>query len=146
MTDVKHIAGTYFTKRQSEGFDPSDPVDSQSYITEVSSRVLIFIQADNPAIGLMCVVPIGWADVSTCDVTVETGQRVDKGAQLGMFHFGGSTHCLVFRPGVGLDFDFGGQTPGRNASTIPVNSKIAKVVPHEFGTVEKQVGYGKARL
>jgi hypothetical protein len=46
----------------------------------------------------------------------------------GMFHFGGSTHCLMFRPGVLLDFDFRGQTPGLTSSNIPVNARIATVV------------------
>ena len=45
-----------------------------------------------------------------------------------MFHFGGSTHCLMFRPGVRLDFDFHGQTPGLTSSNIPVNARIATVV------------------
>jgi len=67
---------------------------------------LMFIEADNPAIGLMCVLPVGMAEVSTCEITVYEGQHVKKGDQLGMFHFGGSTHCLMFRPGVRLDFDF----------------------------------------
>ena len=30
-----------------------------------------------------------------------TGSSVDKGDELGMFHFGGSTHCLIFRPARG---------------------------------------------
>ena len=27
-----------------------------------------------------------------------------KGTEIGMFHFGGSTHCLVFRPQVKVTF------------------------------------------
>ena len=128
IKEIKHIAGTYLTKLQNEGFDASDPVTSQAYIPEVSTRVLIFVQADNPDIGLMCVMPVGWAEVSTCEVTVQTGQRVVKGEHLGMFHFGGSTHCLIFRPGVRLKFDYREQTPGFNPRIIPVNSKIATVM------------------
>jgi hypothetical protein len=56
------------------------------------------------------------------------GTAREKGDQLGMFHFGGSTHCLMFRPGVRLDFDFHGQTPGLTSSNIPVNARIAAVV------------------
>jgi phosphatidylserine decarboxylase len=58
---------------------------------------------------------------------VYQGQHVKKGDQLGMFHFGGSTHCLMFRPGVHLDFDFHGQTPGLTSTNIPVNAQIATV-------------------
>lgn len=103
-------------------------MSSQAYIPEVSSRVLIFLQADNPDIGLLCVMPVGWVEVSTCEVTVQTGQRVAKGEYLGMFHFGGSTHCLIFRSGVRLEFDFRGQVPGLESKIIPVSSKIATVV------------------
>ena len=89
---------------------------------------MVFIEADNPAIGLMCVLPVGMAEVSTCEITVYEGQHVKKGDQLGMFHFGGSTHCLMFRAGVRLDFDLHGQTPGLTSSNIPVNARIATVI------------------
>jgi phosphatidylserine decarboxylase len=75
----------------------------------------------------MCVMPVGMAEVSTCQITVYEGQHVGKGDQIGMFHFGGSTHCLIFRPDVTLDFDLHGQTPGLDSSNIPVNSRIATV-------------------
>ena len=119
--------GTYYSETPAEGYDPAGPNDSQGYITEVATRAMVFIQADNPAIGLMCVLPVGMAEVSTCEITVYQGQRVKKGDQLGMFHFGGSTHCLMFRPDVRLDFDFHGQTPGLDSSNIPVNARIATV-------------------
>ena len=44
-----------------------------------------------------------------------------------MFHFGGSTHCLIFRPGVQIDFDLHGQRPGLDSSNIEINSVIARV-------------------
>ena len=68
------------------------------------------------------------AEVSSCQITVYEGQRVRKGDQIGMFHYGGSTHCLVFRPGVKLQFDHHGQTPGLHAANIHVNARIATVV------------------
>ena len=120
--------GTYFAEAASHGFDPAGPNDSQSYITEVATRALIFIEADNPDIGLMCVLAVGMAEVSSCQITVYEGQRVRKGDQLGMFHYGGSTHCLIFRPGVKLEFDHHGQKPGLHAANIPVNARIATVV------------------
>jgi phosphatidylserine decarboxylase len=122
------INGTYYSEALSEGFDPSGPNDSQGYITEVATRAVIYIQADNPDIGLMCVMPVGMAEVSTCQITVYEGQHVKKGEQLGMFHFGGSTHCLFFGPQVKLEFDMHGQTPGLNSSNILLHSKIATVI------------------
>jgi len=121
--------GTYYSETPYEGFDPSAPNASQGYITEVAARAFIYIEADNPRIGLMCFVAVGMAEVSTCQITVYEGQHITKGEQLGMFHFGGSTHCLVFRPEVNLRFDLHGQTPGLDAHNIPVNSRIASVGP-----------------
>jgi len=120
--------GTYYSEAPAEGYDPAGPNESQGYITEVAARAMVFIEADNPAIGLMCFLPVGMAEVSTCEITVYQGQHVKKGDQLGMFHFGGSTHCLMFQPGVRLDLDFHGQTPGLTSSNIPVNARIATVV------------------
>ena len=97
-------------------------------IAEVATRAMIFIEADNAGIGLMCVRPVGMAEVSTCQIRVYEGQHMQKGDELGMFHFGGSTHCLIFRPGVKLAFDLHGLKPGINQTVnIPVNSRIATV-------------------
>ena len=120
--------GSYFAEAATHGFDPAGPNDSQGYITEVATRALVFIEADNPDIGLMCVLAVGMAEVSTCQITAYEGQRVQKGDQIGMFHFGGSTHCLIFRPGVKLEFDHHGQKPGLHATNIQVNARIATVV------------------
>jgi phosphatidylserine decarboxylase len=120
--------GSYYSEAPSEGFDPAGPNDSQGYITEVATRALIFIEADNPQIGLMCVLPVGMAEVSTCQISVYEGQHVTKGDQLGMFHFGGSTHCLIFRPDVNLEFDHHGQKPGLDSKSIRVNARIATVI------------------
>ncbi len=126
--------GSYYAEALSEGFDPSGPNESQGYITEVATRALIFIEADNSDIGLMCFMPVGMAEVSSCDITeikkklkARGKVRVKKGAPLGTFHFGGSTHCLFFRPGVRLAFDLHGQTPGLDSGNIPVNARLATV-------------------
>lgn len=50
-----------------------------------------------------------------------------KGEQLGMFHFGGSTHVLLFQPTVDLDFNLHGQKPGIDSSNIKVRDEIAVV-------------------
>lgn len=121
------VEGTYYSEALSEGNDPSAPNDSQGYISEVATRALIFIEADNPAIGLMCFMAVGMAEVSTCDVGVYEGQHLTKGQETGMFHFGGSTHCLFFRRGVNLEFDLHGQNPGLDSTNIPVNARIATV-------------------
>lgn len=121
------VEGTYYAGNQAEGFDPCGPRQSQAYITQVAARALIFIEADHPAIGLLCFMAVGMAEVSTCEITVCAGQRVAKGEQLGVFHFGGSTCCLLFRPETVLDFDLHGETPGLDAGQIRLNERIATV-------------------
>ena len=128
------VNGSYYLENIDQGFlnpqgaDPSAPNDSQQFLTSVATRALMFIRADNPAIGLMCVVAVGMAEVSSCEITVNRGDHVNKGDQLGMFHFGGSTHCLVFRRGVNLTPNFWGETPSVEApNNIRVNTEIAVV-------------------
>jgi phosphatidylserine decarboxylase len=120
--------GTYFAEALTHGFDPAGPNDSQAYITQIATRAIIFIDTDNPKIGLMCFLAVGMAEVSSCQITAYEGQRVRKGGELGMFHFGGSTHCLIFRPGTELEFDLNGRKPGLGAQPIPVNARIATVL------------------
>jgi phosphatidylserine decarboxylase len=121
------LQGTYYSETLSEGFDAEGPNLSQGYITEVATRAFIYIESDNPRIGLICFVAVGMAEVSTCQITVYEGQHVNKGEELGMFHFGGSTHCLLFRPEVKLEFDLHGQTIQHPSHNIPVNARIAQV-------------------
>ncbi|KAI7255834.1 hypothetical protein KC343_g14741, partial [Hortaea werneckii] len=93
------------------------------YLSHVATRAIIFIEADNPKIGLMAFVGIGMDEVSTCDITVKEGQHVKKGEQLGMFHFGGSTHCLLFRKGVKVE----GFPQIGTPHNIPVRGQLAMV-------------------
>ncbi|CUA74804.1 phosphatidylserine decarboxylase [Rhizoctonia solani] len=108
---IENIPGTYYAESPVMGFDnpdgpdPAAPNWSQSYISAIAARALVWIKADNPEIGLMALLAIGMSEVSTCEVTAKVGDEVSKGDELGMFHFGGSTHCLIFRKGVELTFD-----------------------------------------
>jgi len=96
---------------------------SQAYVTAVATRAIIFIEADNPAIGLMAFLGVGLAEISTCEITVGEGQRVRKGDQLGMFHFGGSTHCVVFSRETDVH---GFPEPGQETN-VPVRGQLAVV-------------------
>jgi len=124
---IHKVEGTYYSEAASEGFDPAGPNNSQGYITHTATRVLIFIEADGP-IGLMCLVPVGMAEVSSCVTVVEENRKVKKGDQIGYFQFGGSTHCLIFRKGVVSQFATEAipQGPnGANSPVVKVNSFLA---------------------
>lgn len=131
------VPGTYYSENHFQRFaDPDGNSDSavprwsQSYLAEVATRGLVFIQADNMNIGLMCIVFIGIAEASTCDITVKPGQHVTKGDDIGMFHFGGSTYCMVFRKAVNLLFEPFEIDAEHNT---PVLSKLAIVEPQANG-------------
>ncbi|RMY80649.1 hypothetical protein D0862_12652 [Hortaea werneckii] len=114
IVHIENVPGTYYSGNLFTGLaetsytgqapDDSAPNYSQPYISAVATRGIVYIQARNPAIGLMAIVFVGMGEVSSCEFTVDVGQEVNKGDQLGMFHFGGSTHVMVFQPGVELDF------------------------------------------
>ncbi|KAI6155709.1 Phophatidylserine decarboxylase-domain-containing protein [Pisolithus tinctorius] len=93
---------TYFAGLlDGEHKDPDVITRSQDFVTAISTRALIFIEAQEP-IGLMCFVAVGLCEVSTCDITVSEGDPLVKGTPLGTFRFGGSTHCLIFRRGLNV--------------------------------------------
>ena len=120
------VDGSYFSQTVNIQYEPESPNILQGYLAQVAARGIIYIQADNDDIGLMCFVSIGMSEVSSNEITVKEGQRVEKGDELGMFHFGGSTHLLIFRPEVDIHFDLG-QEQGLHSTNINVNAKIAEV-------------------
>ncbi|KAF9220326.1 hypothetical protein BS17DRAFT_787543 [Gyrodon lividus] len=115
------LPGTYYAALPDAGAEADDPdleegdphgalIRSQGWLTVAATRAVIFIQAEDP-IGLMCFIGVGMAEVSTCQLSVQQGDALEIGQELGMFHFGGSSHALIFGPGVkvtwaeGVDLD-----------------------------------------
>jgi len=149
IIDTKLVEGTFYAPSPTEaGTFPQSktPTDmpkagfediisrSQGFISAFATRALIFIESVDPRVGLMCFVGIGLGEVSTCEITVSKNDRVSKGDEIGMFHFGGSTHCLIFGPDVDLHFvnSLGGDL--LKGDKLVINSKLAEVVTAEpFG-------------
>ncbi|KAF7976510.1 hypothetical protein HWV62_6319 [Athelia sp. TMB] len=131
---IEVIDGSYYAALPDEGAPKDDPdlpegspygalIRSQSFLTITASRALIYIQADNKDFGLVCFVGVGMAEVSTCDVTVREKQHVDVGDELGMFHFGGSSHALIFGPKSQITFE----NVVQENTHLKVNSAIGRV-------------------
>jgi len=130
------VPGSYYAVIPDAGAEADDPdlpegdphgalIRSQAFLTITSARALIFIRANNPLIGLVCFIGIGMAEVSTCTLSVADGQKVKTGDEIGMFHFGGSSHALIFGPQVKVTF-------ADNViidNHLKVNSIIAQVSP-----------------
>lgn len=103
------IDGSYYWENPYEGYlapssqaDPTAPNDSQPFLSAVAARAVMVIDTDD--IGKVAIVTIGMAEVGSNQITAEIGAPITAGDQLGMFHFGGSTHCLIFEPGVEVTF------------------------------------------
>ena len=125
--------GTYYSEADSEGDDAIEPMNSQSYLAHIATRAIILIAADDPVIGLTAFVPVGMSEVSSCliDPKLTAGCHIAKGEELGYFQYGGSTHCLLFRPRAIADFTLTAipQPHDPNAPQVPVRSKLATANP-----------------
>ncbi len=130
MVRARVVDGTYYSEADSVGEDATESPNSQSYLAHVATRAVVVIRADNPAIGLMAFVAVGMSDVSSCIIDVRPGQHVGKGEELGYFQFGGSSHCLVFRPEVIAEVNVQAvPLPGDpGAPLVLVNSALATAV------------------
>ncbi|KAF5348554.1 hypothetical protein D9756_009637 [Leucocoprinus leucothites] len=112
IVKVVQVQGTYYAMSPALSFTAgNDPnrqnrvgYHSQAFLTNIATRCLIFIEADNKDIGLMAFAAIGMMEVSSTEATVKAGQRVKKGDEIGMFHYGGSSYVMVFRPETKIDF------------------------------------------
>lgn len=128
------VDGTYYSMPRFFGADqlgmtfPRPPAGfghAMRYLSEMATRAVIIIEADHPGLGLVAFVAVGMVEISTCEITVQEGQHVKKGDELGSFHFGGSSYCLLFQDGVELtDLPTAGDFQSPN---MPVLSKIAVV-------------------
>jgi len=128
------VEGTYYSENESE-LDPKESqlgllgTESQGYLAHMATRALIFIEAKDPSIGLMCFIAIGMGDVSSCviDPRWQPGTPIKKGDELGYFQFGGSSQCLVFRPDAIAMFDVRAQPQHQHSDPpeLPLHARLA---------------------
>ena len=68
----------------------------------IQARALILIETAD--MGLVAVLPIGMAHISSVLLSVKAGDVVKKGDELAYFHFGGSDVVMVFQAQAGIQF------------------------------------------
>jgi phosphatidylserine decarboxylase len=120
------VGGLMFSDAEAAGYDPTAATYSQGYEASVNVRGLVFIESDDPVIGMVCVIPIGITEISSITIGVKKGDRVKKGDELGYFSYGGSTMALVFQPGAIKRFTVKAKpNDPDNGPPIYVNAKIA---------------------
>lgn len=121
------IPGAYYAESREEGFDAEGPIASSAYITHVNTRAVVFVRARDERIGIVGFLAVGVQEFGSCEVGVREGQGVVKGEEMGMFHFGGSSVCLLLGRGVDVEWDLYGERPGLEAENLRVGDAIARV-------------------
>ncbi|OAA36120.1 phosphatidylserine decarboxylase family protein [Beauveria brongniartii RCEF 3172] len=133
VVDAELVEGTYFSEGHPNGFGGPDGPSGhhQVYFSHVATRALIFIEAPEP-VGLMCLIALGSADVSSCEIAQKFSRDwpspVEKGEEIGVFHFGGSGVCLLFCRGVKLAW-VQEALPGQRRGNLAVRSTLAIACP-----------------
>jgi phosphatidylserine decarboxylase len=135
IEDIYEIPGTYYLDQsQFIPYDEASPDKSESFLSAVAARKVVVIDASNKHIGKVAIIYIGMAEVSSCITTVQVGDVVAKGQEIGHFEFGGSSHTIIFEKKANLIFNDGlysqvnGQTEGNKQN---LSSFLAEVVVPE---------------
>jgi len=137
IVDAFVIPGTYFAVLPDDGPDLGDPnfhkddphgviVRSQAWLTMNATRAVIIIKSSNPDISTMAFIGVGMVEVSSCEIKVKRGDKIKIGDELGLFHFGGSSHALVFPPDIDLSF--------ADHVTINQHLKVNSIIAQVKGT------------
>ncbi|MDJ0793529.1 MAG: phophatidylserine decarboxylase associated domain-containing protein [Woeseiaceae bacterium] len=105
VKEVRNISGKVYMDVFREDDGTLNVVDGDTYQFN-QERGLVVI--DSPEVGLVAVLPIGMAYVSSVNLTTEIGAELRKGDQFGYFMFGGSDIVTVFQDrNVVLDAEVG---------------------------------------
>ena len=94
VREVRNISGKVYMDVFREDDGTLNVVDGDTYQFN-QERGLVVI--DSPEVGLVAVLPIGMAYVSSVNLTTEVGAELRKGDQFGYFMFGGSDIVTVFQ-------------------------------------------------
>ena len=124
---VMKVDGLMFSDAESAGPDTTAATYSQGYEASVNTRGLVFVESPDPAIGMVCVIPIGITEISSVSFSVKHGDKVAKGDELGYFSYGGSSMAVVFQPKAIKRFTVPQNTSGNQDDGPPifVNAQIA---------------------
>ncbi|KOS38665.1 hypothetical protein ACN38_g10511 [Penicillium nordicum] len=133
---VRYIDGSYFSQLPMS--DPLAMEKSQCYLANVATRAVVIIETPEPSIGLVCFIAVGMGEVSSCVATVREGDHVEAGDDIGGFHYGGSTHCLVFSGKTHVEFEEHVGDEGRSTTcNVPVKGMLARCFPKPIEAIGK---------
>ena len=132
--EVHPEEGTMSKKRNSEASykEFPDAGDNVEKVEAVDGDGFQFLQMrglfviDNPVLGLVAVLPIGMAQVSSIATIVKEGDYVRKGDELSYFQFGGSDVVLVFQSRAGISANIIPPQPDPSRNYSLVNSFLTQ--------------------
>jgi phosphatidylserine decarboxylase precursor len=105
LEEVRNISGRVYMDVFREPDGTLNVVDGDTYQFN-QQRGLVVI--DSPEVGLVAVLPIGMAYVSSVNLSAEIGAELQKGEEFGYFMFGGSDIVTIFQHGnIVLDAEVG---------------------------------------
>jgi phosphatidylserine decarboxylase precursor len=105
VKEVRNISGKVYMDVFREDDGTLNVVDGDTYQFNQERGLLVI---DSPEVGLVAVLPIGMAYVSSVNLTTEVGAELRKGDLFGYFMFGGSDIVTVYQDrNVVLDAEVG---------------------------------------
>lgn len=126
---ISVIEGLMFSNAESMGEDLTAGTYSQAYMACVNTRSLVFLESDEAGVGMVALMAVGISEVSSITLSVQVGQRVDKGEEIGFFSYGGSSVCLLFQPAAipefTIDIDDEGTAVGTRGTVLQAGQAIA---------------------
>jgi phosphatidylserine decarboxylase len=133
------IDGTYFAipawvtgyAKPGGQADPLVMDNAQGYLAHVNTRAIIIIEADKPGIGMVAFIAVGMHEASSCavDPDIASGKKrsIKKGEEIGMFHFGGSSYCILFQSKTKLQWITEVAERNDESKNLAINSALAYV-------------------
>lgn len=138
LFDPIAIDGNYFNKLVIPDFGGGTTA-SLPYLVQVNARGLIVFKTED--YGYACCIPLGMSEVSTIAFhdKMKQGSKAKKGAEMGMFQYGGSSFVMVFQklPGKKLFFQSGS---GQIYEKRPVLPKSSSSTGGNVTLIGSQIG------
>ncbi|KAF8551498.1 hypothetical protein OG21DRAFT_1598435 [Imleria badia] len=119
ILDTTVLAGTYYSALPDDGVLVDDPkrqlkkgdphgalMRSQPWLSLAAARGIVIIKPEEESIDLVAFIAIGMVEVSSIDLKASQGDKLKAGAEMGVFHFGGSSHVVIVKPKDGYEVSY----------------------------------------
>ncbi|KAF3992401.1 hypothetical protein FT663_02328 [Candidozyma haemuli var. vulneris] len=115
---IKYIEGEYYTV---------NPMAIRSDLDVYGENVRVIVPIQTEQFGTVVMVAIGAMMVGSTILTVEEGQKVSRGDEVGYFKFGGSTVLLLFQNSM---FDFDQDLVDNSSSCVETLVRVGQSIGH----------------